>query len=158
MTIGFISVGLQLAAAVWSLALLVRRRNWRITSLSILVGLSAWSTLLSLPRQRLEPARWQAEIPQLLAGATFLAALWLLRRVPALPASPRRGVSDQDEMLGVLFEQAPDGCYLNDLSGVFVDGNRAAEELIGYRKEELINRKELRSVEPAFRRPTAAGG
>ena len=42
-----------------------------------------------------------------------------------------------------LFEYAPDGYFLNDMEGTFVDGNRAAEELIGYRREELIGRSFL---------------
>jgi two-component system, sensor histidine kinase and response regulator len=40
--------------------------------------------------------------------------------------------------LKALFDHAPDAWYLNDLEGRFVDGNRAAEELIGYKKEELV--------------------
>ena len=42
-----------------------------------------------------------------------------------------------------LFEYAPDAYFLNDLQGAFVDGNKAAEELIGYRREELIGRSFL---------------
>ncbi len=37
-----------------------------------------------------------------------------------------------------LFEFAPDGIYLSDLEGTFLDGNRAAQEIVGYKKEELI--------------------
>lgn len=37
----------------------------------------------------------------------------------------------------ILFEFAPDAYYLNDLEGRFIDGNRAAEEIIGYPKEAL---------------------
>jgi len=44
------------------------------------------------------------------------------------------------ERLNILFESAPDGIYLNDLAGVIVDGNKAAEELIGYARAELIGR------------------
>lgn len=42
------------------------------------------------------------------------------------------------ERLKILFEYAPDAYYLNDLKGEFIDGNRAAEELTGYKREELI--------------------
>ena len=45
--------------------------------------------------------------------------------------------------LKALFECAPDTYYLNDPQGRFVDGNRAAEELIGYKKEELIGKSFL---------------
>jgi PAS domain S-box-containing protein len=47
---------------------------------------------------------------------------------------------NSEERLKILFEAAPDGIYLNDLEGRFVDGNRAAEELTGYKREELIGK------------------
>ena len=43
-----------------------------------------------------------------------------------------------------LFEYAPDGCYLSDLKGTFIDGNRAAEELVGYKREDLIGKNFLK--------------
>ena len=49
-----------------------------------------------------------------------------------------------EERLKVVFEYAPDAYYLNDLKGVFVDGNRAAEALTGYKREELIGKSFLR--------------
>ena len=48
-----------------------------------------------------------------------------------------------EERFREMFEAAPDGYYLNDLKGVFIDGNRAAEKIIGYRKEELIGKSYL---------------
>jgi len=43
-----------------------------------------------------------------------------------------------EERFKLVFEYAPDACYLNDLKGNFIDGNRAAERLTGYKREELI--------------------
>jgi PAS domain S-box-containing protein len=43
-----------------------------------------------------------------------------------------------EERLKILFEYAPDGYYLSDLKGTFIDGNRAAEAIVGYGREELI--------------------
>jgi PAS domain S-box-containing protein len=43
-----------------------------------------------------------------------------------------------EERLKIMFEYAPDAYYLSDFEGRFVDGNKAAEELIGRKKEELI--------------------
>ena len=45
-----------------------------------------------------------------------------------------------EERFKVLFECAPDPYYLCDLQGNFVDGNKAAEEAIGYKREELIGK------------------
>src|SRR6185295_460309 len=50
---------------------------------------------------------------------------------------------DSEEYLKQLFECAPDAIYLNDSEGRFVDGNRAAEEMIGYPKPELIGKSIL---------------
>ncbi|MFH1883948.1 MAG: PAS domain S-box protein [Planctomycetota bacterium] len=45
-----------------------------------------------------------------------------------------------EERLKILFESAPDAIFLNDAKGNFVDGNKAAEEMVGYAKEELIGK------------------
>ena len=42
-----------------------------------------------------------------------------------------------------LFESAPDTYYLNDLNGIFLDGNRDSEVLTGYPREELIGQNFL---------------
>ena len=54
---------------------------------------------------------------------------------------------NSEQRLRVLFESAPDAYYLNDLKGNFLDANRAAEQLVGYDKEELLGKTFLdRSV------------
>ncbi len=45
-----------------------------------------------------------------------------------------------EERLKILFEYAPDAIFLNDARGNFIDGNKAAEEMVGYAKEELIGK------------------
>ena len=49
-----------------------------------------------------------------------------------------KAAKQREDRLGMLFEFAPDAYYLNDWKGVFLDGNKAAEDLLGYKKEELI--------------------
>ena len=51
---------------------------------------------------------------------------------------------NSEERLSVLFELAPDAYYLNDLKGNFIDGNKAAEKLTGYMKDELIGKSFLK--------------
>jgi PAS domain S-box-containing protein len=53
-------------------------------------------------------------------------------------------MKEAEERLRLLFEFAPDAYYLNDLKGHFIDGNKAAEELTGYRREELIGKSFLK--------------
>jgi two-component system sensor histidine kinase/response regulator len=47
---------------------------------------------------------------------------------------------ESEERFRVLFEFAPDAYYLNDLNGVLVDGNKKAEELTGFQREELAGK------------------
>ena len=49
-----------------------------------------------------------------------------------------------EERLQILFEHAPDGYYLSDLKGTFVDGNAASERITGYAREELIGKSFLK--------------
>jgi PAS domain S-box-containing protein/putative nucleotidyltransferase with HDIG domain len=52
-------------------------------------------------------------------------------------------IRNSEELFRILFEYAPDAYYLSDLKGKFIDGNREAEALIGYKKEELIGKNFL---------------
>lgn len=47
------------------------------------------------------------------------------------------------ERLEILFESAPDAFYINDMLGNFLDGNKVAEKILGYKKEELIGKNFL---------------
>jgi two-component system, cell cycle sensor histidine kinase and response regulator CckA len=62
----------------------------------------------------------------------------------ANPSRERRraevALQESEERFRILFEQAPDAIYLIDLEGRFVDGNPAAERLVGYPKSELIGK------------------
>ncbi len=62
-----------------------------------------------------------------------------------------------EEKFKALFELAPDAFYLNDLKGNLIDGNRAAEEITGYRREELIGKSFLKlKLLPRGQMPKAA--
>jgi len=47
---------------------------------------------------------------------------------------------ESENRFKILFEYAPDGYYVSDLEGTFIDGNKAAERITGYRKKELIGK------------------
>ncbi len=49
-------------------------------------------------------------------------------------------LKSSEERLKILFEFAPDAYYLTDFEGRFVDGNRAAEKLFGYSKDEFTGK------------------
>jgi PAS domain S-box-containing protein len=54
-------------------------------------------------------------------------------------------LKDSEERLKTLFDFAPDAYYLCDLEGKLVDANKAAEEMSGQPKEELIGKSYLDS-------------
>ncbi len=43
-----------------------------------------------------------------------------------------------------LFESAPDGYFLNDLKGKFIDGNKTMADMLGYTRKELIGKNFLK--------------
>jgi len=47
---------------------------------------------------------------------------------------------DSKEFFQALFEYAPDPYYITDLEGNFIDGNKAAQRITGYQKEELVGK------------------
>lgn len=53
-------------------------------------------------------------------------------------------MQENEERFKMIFENAPDAYYLNDLNGNFLDGNKKAEELTGYKREELIGKSFLK--------------
>lgn len=53
-------------------------------------------------------------------------------------------MEESEERLKIIFQYAPDAYYLSDLKGTFLDGNEAAEKMIGYQKEELLGRSFLK--------------
>lgn len=53
-------------------------------------------------------------------------------------------LKSSEERLKLLFDYAPDAYYLSDLKGNFLDGNIAAERLLGYNKNELIGKNFLK--------------
>ncbi|OPX68457.1 MAG: aerobic respiration control sensor protein ArcB [Methanoregulaceae archaeon PtaB.Bin108] len=48
-----------------------------------------------------------------------------------------------EERLKILFEYAPYAYYITDLKGTFIDGNRAAELLVGYSRKDLLGKNFL---------------
>jgi two-component system, cell cycle sensor histidine kinase and response regulator CckA len=44
---------------------------------------------------------------------------------------------DSEERFRVLFESSPDACYMGTADGRYIDINRAAEEMLGYSREEV---------------------
>jgi len=51
-----------------------------------------------------------------------------------------RALRESEERLKILFESAPDTIYLIDSEGRFMDGNRAALELVGFARDEAIGK------------------
>jgi len=58
----------------------------------------------------------------------------LLERLEA----SERGMSISEQKYLYLFENASDAIWVQDVNGLFVDGNRAFEKLTGFKREELV--------------------
>ena len=56
----------------------------------------------------------------------------------------RKISAESDERFNAVFEYAPDAYYISDLKGTFINGNRAAEAVVGYNKEDLIGKSFLK--------------
>jgi PAS domain S-box-containing protein len=52
-------------------------------------------------------------------------------------------LQESEELFRSYLEYAPDGVYMSDLEGNFLYGNRKCEEIIGYRREELVGKNFL---------------
>jgi PAS domain S-box-containing protein len=62
-----------------------------------------------------------------------------------------------EERFRIIFEKAPDAYYLSDLKGDFLDGNKAAVELVGRSKEDMIGKNFLKlGLLPVPQLPKAA--
>jgi len=53
-------------------------------------------------------------------------------------------IKSSEERLKIIFDSAPDAIYLNDLKGNFFDANKAAQDMLGYNKEELVGKNLLK--------------
>ncbi len=56
-----------------------------------------------------------------------------------------KALTEAEESFKTLFEYAPDGYYISDLKGTFINGNIAAEKIIGYKRGELIGKNYIES-------------
>jgi len=72
----------------------------------------------------------------------LVAIEWIARDITEKIKAEEEAKATEDKFR-TIFEYAPDGYYLNDMRGRFVEGNKAAEEIIGYPKEELIGKSYL---------------
>ena len=146
------------------------------------IGLVILETYGLLPPPVLIITSWISIIPQISnfiwgAVALYITSNSLIKSFPFI----NRGNSDQEvsrasleaqlmdreravealkssqERLKILFEYAPDAYYLNDLKGTFIDGNQAAEDLVGYPREDLIGQSFLKlNLLPSNQIPKAA--
>ncbi|MFA4915908.1 MAG: PAS domain S-box protein [Syntrophales bacterium] len=59
-------------------------------------------------------------------------------------------IRESEKRFKILFDSAPDAYYLHDFKGIIIDGNKAAAELIGHNREELIGKSfaELKLLAP----------
>ncbi|MBN1270654.1 MAG: PAS domain S-box protein [Candidatus Aminicenantes bacterium] len=67
-----------------------------------------------------------------------------LEEAEARCSQTEQALRDSEQRLEILFEYAPEGIYMTDLEGNFMDGNKMAEQLVGYPRDELIGKNFLK--------------
>jgi PAS domain S-box-containing protein len=85
-------------------------------------------------------SRWAEVHPGLLIKDGHPVGVQAIMRDVSERKKTEEKLRNSEERLSTLFELAPDAYYLSDLKGNFVDGNKAAEKLTGYMKDELIGK------------------
>ena len=117
------------------LTLLVGGLIWWILKRQLAPIFKTIRTLATLSdTSRLLPVTRHDEIGELIGGFNSLLET-LGKREEAL--------KENEELFRSYLEYAPDGVYMNDLEGNFLYCNRKCEEIIGYRREELIGKNLL---------------
>lgn len=65
------------------------------------------------------------------------------RQAESQKESALEALKESEALFRSYQENAPDGIYMSDLAGNFLYGNRKCEEIIGYRREELVGKNFL---------------
>ncbi len=73
-----------------------------------------------------------------LDGFLFFVATGLCILVGVMFSAAIHRLRQSQQRLAVLFEQAPDGVFVADLSGTYTDVNSAACKMLGYTRDELV--------------------
>ncbi len=77
------------------------------------------------------------------APKEFLALNKASHDMAATLARNQQTIEESEDRFRRLFEYAPEAFFLSDSEGRLLDGNKKAEELIGYRRKDLIGRSFL---------------
>ena len=108
----------------------------------ISLGLKQFTALKETGKSRFETAlkRKDGEPVYVILNAALLPHGYMMAFCENITEHKRLNdeIKISEERLKLLFENAPDAYYLNDLKGNFLDGNKASEEMIGYSRNELI--------------------
>lgn len=96
--------------------------------------------------QNLYDFTWIHKNKSLRTGEVFISSLKTNNKISGFLFIMRDTTEHKnvEERLKILFEQAPDAYYLNNLKGTFIDGNLMAEKLTGYKREELLGKNFLK--------------
>ncbi len=139
-----ISIILQLGAALLALRLI------RVTGRRISWALIAFAILLMAVRRSITfyrvmagdmalPPDFLAEIVALLISILMVVGIaWISPFFLSIKKS-RELIEKSEEKYRTLFEDSKDSIFISSLEGSIIDFNKAAEEMLGYSREELLS-------------------
>ena len=108
----------------------------------VLTGLDDEATAVEIARKGAQDYLVKGQVDGNLLVRAIRYAIERKRAEEALKSS--------EERLTILFEAAPDAYYLVDRKGYIIEGNKAAEQLVGYQREEMVGKSFLKAnVVPA---------
>jgi PAS domain S-box-containing protein len=153
-----VSIVLQLIAVIVAVSLArttgVRRAWFAIAGALLLTAIPRSITFVRMVTGEIaSPPNLEAELVAL--EVSFLMGIglaWIGQLFRSIQKSrdellkSQKTLGESENRLKILFEYAPDAIYMFDLNSLIIDMNRAAEELTGYSRCELVG-KHLRETE-----------